>query len=988
MASHSSPLRIPWVQGRRAFSNSLPVQATKSIPPKRPRYFPNKGYDPPLETQRQGTLPLSRSSKARPSPSTTGTATSTGDGVEQLGFLKTLSATITAPPLSDSKHTRPSTQHYPKVGQGNSSQLCLFEPDSFYKPEPGSNPDPQPIPAQLRFTGGNRAITSDQFRLATLVFSDAEALWSRYQRLKESGQNRMITRSTYNQLLTLILKAGVQKPRDIIGAQTQTTEPGTPDQLHPEAIDRNMQLRRIESGEYFTRPPTLGHYGFNAQWRERIEQLCRDWVSALDVSLGLEQRTHTNTASISGGHRTDNPNPVSTVPEASSGTLNSETSAVHPPETRPSAEPLLTLDDLELIVCALMAAERPDQAWECIERLAQRGIVPAAASFDYFFSYYARTGQYQRIYPLMTTIKQWNLIPRVFHYGILVHISTKDPRTLPQADRYLDEMKAVGLAPNAYIYGPLLIAHTRLGHRDRARELSLEILQSPILKDVQTYNMIIWALGHTGQIDALWRLYFRMRSSPLATSRRSTHSTATASPGDRVPVPDHYTYSILFSLLMKRRDSARLQILKQDWLASSVGWNPHICSQWMSYWCENGHLDAALKMLRLMPSRGINPTAINYLAIITGLCQTGQADEALKVLDTMDQQGLAPTVNVFNRLIESFAGRGDSLAVSGLRRRMRFAKIREDASTQNAILKGLVTLGRLRQAADEFEYWVSVCHKDPSALYRPNHATYYTMIPVYIQLKESIQAVTLVRQCHVDFPDYRGSVWIRFAQTCYLHRAPEILKSGYKCWKVLQSGTASPNARSLDGTPTPSSETTPSTANPADETAINTYTSFLNALSGFGKPWARACLEVWKDMKASRGSLNHKSVTILLKAAQRLGQRDRVDEVVAWARESGLVFSLLNYHQLLTCRARFRQTDLILPTLVAMGESGLAGPQAVGIAPTRETFDLLLSLESVRRNFELIDGITAHLTNYYPHVLPIWNESMRTNHRKPHPKSE
>ncbi|KAJ1658304.1 hypothetical protein IWQ61_002427 [Dispira simplex] len=927
LRSPLSRTEIIWCGLTQPSSNFRREISTYTIPysnkrrPNVDRYYqPSKGYDPPIDTLRH------RSLRYTPVPPTPSTTDPTKPPSEPLGFLFNPQAgshnnklDSSPQPVTQMLVSNQPVQHPSHLSATTTNQTTLF------------------------FTNSDASVSVEHLRLITQLFTDSEALWSRYQKLKEKGENRDIPRDVFHRLLSLILEAGELRAIDARLTERRAANPGVMAWAPLPQRSGTIQLERIKSGEYHLASSLIKGYGLNTKWQQRIVQLCWDWVHI------ISQRVST---------------PLATPSSLDSTSLDDRQGRV------------VQLEDVDLLIKALVAAGNVQKAQQSLDMLISSGIVPQATTLNYLFLAYHRARDISKTEMLVKRMQSWRLGFSAFQYNILIDLYARSSAHFPTAQTYFAKLKESELALSAYSYTPLMTALAKQHRRAEVHELARELLKSGIRLTLPAYNITLWCLGQVGEIEMLWKVYYRMRHAHDVKGVRETSAQHW-----ETPAPDGVTYSILFSVLMKHQDKVRLPVVQQHWLDSNIGWSPHLCSQWMAYWCAHGQLDTALKMLQLMPSRGITPNAVVYLSVITGLCQANRLKEAYQYLEQLEKQGVIPTLAIFNRLIQGFAVDGDVLAVKALRRKMSNYEISEDAVTQNALLTGLVAQDKLRPAVWEFERWL---HQSSTGdglpkSQQPSLASYLLMIPVYLRLREVDQALCLTHQLRQSFPTADQSIWVSMARTCAQHQLSSIIGKIYQAWE--QYYHEFPAARIA--APTPEFNNTTNSTKPQVHPITGVYSAFIHAFSFLRK--RHYVLEAWGNIQLSDLPLDTGTISVMLRACCRMRLVDQVAKVLAWAKRQGVVLNLQNYNVLLSCYGFHKRPDCMFEVLtVLMPGPGAGGLQLDATVPTRIIFEIYLSFPEIWQGYPDSTYITKareHITLQYPLLLGAWEqacESKRT----------
>ncbi|KAJ1969416.1 hypothetical protein IWQ62_000638 [Dispira parvispora] len=905
-------LTQPSSKFRRELSTGAILYSNKRRPNVDRYYQPSKGYDPPIDTLRHRSL---RYTPLPPTPTD-----STKPPSEPLGFLFN--------PQPSSRDNKPNASPQP-APQASSSSWPGQHPDHSSATEANGS--------TLFFTNLDASVSVEHLRLITQLFTDSEALWSRYQKLKEKGENRDIPRDVFHRLLSLILEAGELRTSDARLTERRAADPGVMAWAPLPQRSGTIQLERIKGGEYHDASSLIKGYGLNAKWKQRIIQLCWDWVHIISQRVSEPPAT-----------------PPSLVPTS----LDDRQGQV------------VQLGDVDLLIKALVAAGSVQKARQSLDLLISSGIVPGAATLDYLFLAYHKARDIANTENLVKCMQSWRLALSELQYHILIDLYSRSATHLSTAQAYFNRLKESGLAVSAYSYTPLMNALAKQHCRSEVLELARELLKSGVRLTLPAYNITLWCLGQVGEIELLWKVYYRMRHAHTVKRVRETSAQHW-----ETPAPDDVTYSILFSVLMKHQDKVRLPVVQQHWLDSNIGWSPHLCSQWMAYWCAHGQLETALKMLQLMPSRGITPNAVVYLSVITGLCQANRLKEAYQYLEQLEKQSVVPTLAIFNRLIQGFAVDGDVLAVKALRRKMSRYEISEDAVTQNALLTGLVAQDKLRPAVWEFERWLRQSNTGDGLPkpQLPNLASYLLMIPVYLRLKEVDQALSLTHQLRQSFPTADQFIWVSMARTCAQHQLSNIIGKIYQAWENYYHEFSVAQTASTAQEVTNTTNGTKAQAHPI----TGVYSAFIHAFSFLRK--RHYVLEAWGNLQLADLPLDTGTISVMLRACSRMGLVDQVAEVLTWAKRQGVVLNIQNYNVLLSCYGFHKRPECMLEVLtVLMPGPGAGGLQLDATVPTRTTFEIYLSFPDIWQDYPnalYIVKAREHIALQYPLLLGVWEQA-------------
>ncbi|KAJ1983137.1 hypothetical protein H4R34_001451 [Dimargaris verticillata] len=915
--------------------------------------IPNHGYEPPIDTKRHQTIPFTPASSDNAEPA------------KPLGFLSGFQPSST-PATQPKREPRPPSR-------GPSSRAVQAQRSSPAEPQ---------IPS-VYFSPREAPISAKQYRLVTQVFTNPEALWQYYQRLKGQGKHDQLMPDVYRQTLQTIMDAGRPLKHDrTLSQQTKLPEPGVTRELKPAQFNRQIQMERLKTGEYHLEPqdPAVKQFKwrFTGQWERRIAQLCWDWVAMVATKLSVRTTT-------------DGPSSLATIfPELM------ETPLPQPTQMLPGDSPMTVLptttsaqlltgvfciQDFKLIIQALVAVQRADLAQRALSLLAQCGIHPATPILDPLFLHYYSQRDPKGMRSLLQQMYRWNLAPSQFQYSTLIALHAQDPAQLPRAIAYYEEMKTHGWWPNQYAYCPIIMGLAHQRDREGVKLWCRRLLQSETSMSIQAYNIVLWSLGRTQQLEVMWKVYFRMRHQVIADTPQLTVRPHAEADEWQSPAPDSATYTIMLDAFMRAKDVVRVAVLQRDWQASRVGWSAHICNTWIKYWCENGQLENANKMLQLMPARGISPTEVNYLTIITQLCRRGRHEDAHHYLTQMQAQGLSPTLPIFTRLIRSYAEAKNLAMVDQLLDQMRCLGISGNAMTQNAVLVGLMHCYRYHEAIRWFNTWNATASRSGAQdCPAPNWETYCLMATMYLRMRKVPLALVLVDEQRARLPDAQHGIWVRLAQACARHHLPKALNLLYDAW-VARLPKDFSHSPCTSGPETSSTDLTnrcgPRIPPLGGKEPPNPYSGVCQAfMHAFSFLWRKPDFQrVWTDMERWQLPVDAAGLTILFRACGRLGLPVELKQTQKLAQRQGLALNLANFHALLSSHGFLNQPQAMVHTIT--GDMHLQQPSPV--VPTRTTLEIALSFPCMWRakvptsptlsgSYRVIHG---HIATHYPDLVPV-----------------
>jgi len=167
---------------------------------------------------------------------------------------------------------------------------------------------------------------------------------------------------------------------------------------------------------------------------------------------------------------------------------------------------------------------------------------------------------------------------------------------LEQAEKYFQQMLALGIAPDVPAYNGLANAYAKGGQSDAAFDL-VRVMESRNLQpSLITFNTLIDSCAHSGNISRALGVLDMIKARGM--------------------IPNARTYSSLI----------------------------HTC-------CQAKDMDQALQLLTKMREECFDPTDVTLSLVMHGLGQSGDLQRAFDVLEAMKDKGLRPNVVTMSSLV-------------------------------------------------------------------------------------------------------------------------------------------------------------------------------------------------------------------------------------------------------------------------------------------------------------------------------------------------
>jgi len=255
--------------------------------------------------------------------------------------------------------------------------------------------------------------------------------------------------------------------------------------------------------------------------------------------------------------------------------------------------------DYSAMIRLFAAQSMADDARAMLEEMQQAGMAPDNVAYNMVLSACSNAGQGSQASALLAQMTDADIV--TYNTRLKGCVKTKD---VQQAFDIYEELKASSIQPTQVTYGTLLEVCTRAQDLTRARQVLKMMTEANIPKNNIVYTSMIKGLAAAGQVKEAMEVFEELQR-------------------DASVKPD----VICFSVLIKGQ-------------------------------CDQGDLDAALKLLEALLEAGHTPDEILFNNLLSGCAQKPHVQLGEKILADMVHHGIKPTMATFSIMLKMYSKAG------------------------------------------------------------------------------------------------------------------------------------------------------------------------------------------------------------------------------------------------------------------------------------------------------------------------------------------
>ncbi|KAJ4843877.1 hypothetical protein Tsubulata_024355 [Turnera subulata] len=322
------------------------------------------------------------------------------------------------------------------------------------------------------------------------------------------------------------------------------------------------------------------------------------------------------------------------------------------------------------LINGLCKVGRQDEGLKLMERMRlQTGCAPTAPTYNCLIDGLCRAGEIERAKELFEDMQKDGVEPNVITMNSMIGGMCRNGR-IHSAVEFLKEMQGKGLKANSVTYTAFITAFCGVNNIAKAKEFFDQMLTTGTTPDAIVYYSLISGLSQAGRMDEASFVLSRMREAGFR--------------------PDRLCYNVLLGGLCRTNKKDRAYELLQEMEESGLKPDAVTYNTAISYFGKIGDLQSASRALTKMVEDGIVPTVVTYGAIIHAYCSDGKIDDAMKIFEQMKAASkIPPNTVIYNILIDSLCKNKEVKRALSLMEDMAMVGVRPNATTYNAIFKGL-----------------------------------------------------------------------------------------------------------------------------------------------------------------------------------------------------------------------------------------------------------------------------------------------------------
>ncbi|KAG5246559.1 pentatricopeptide repeat-containing protein [Salix suchowensis] len=235
------------------------------------------------------------------------------------------------------------------------------------------------------------------------------------------------------------------------------------------------------------------------------------------------------------------------------------------------------------------------------------------------------------------------------------------------------------------------------------------IKQPMISKDVDSYNVVIRALGRRKYIDFMVNVLHELRVDGVSMNLE--------------------TLSIVMDSLVRaqeefglERDAESLNVLLQclcrrshvgaanSYFNSVKRKIPFNCMTYnviIGGWSKFGRVSEMQRVFEEMEEDGLSPDCLSFSYLLEGLGRAGRIEDAVKIFGSMEEKGCVPDTNVCNAMISNFISVGDLDECMKYYRCLLSKNCDPNIDTYTRMISGLIKASKVADALEMFNDMLS-----------------------------------------------------------------------------------------------------------------------------------------------------------------------------------------------------------------------------------------------------------------------------------------
>ncbi|KAF6162733.1 hypothetical protein GIB67_029002 [Kingdonia uniflora] len=307
---------------------------------------------------------------------------------------------------------------------------------------------------------------------------------------------------------------------------------------------------------------------------------------------------------------------------------------------------LPTLHTYNTMIWGFFISLKAETATRFFEEMKSRGIIPNVITYNTMINGYCRVKQIDEAEKFFVELKESNLIPDVVSYTTMIKGYVSADR-VDDGLKLFDEMSSSGIAANDVTYSTLLPGLCDAEKLPEARRILGEMVESQFAPtDNSVFLKLISCYCKSDNLD--WAVDVLNGMIRLNVPTEAAHYSI---------LIESFCNGGAYDKAVKLLDSViEKEILLNPQSTSEM--EPSAYNQIIGHLCTNGETKKAETFFRQLMKKGVqDPVAFNNL--LRGHSEEGTLDSAIEIVKIMGRRGVAVDADVYKLLVECFLKKGE-----------------------------------------------------------------------------------------------------------------------------------------------------------------------------------------------------------------------------------------------------------------------------------------------------------------------------------------
>jgi pentatricopeptide repeat protein len=244
------------------------------------------------------------------------------------------------------------------------------------------------------------------------------------------------------------------------------------------------------------------------------------------------------------------------------------------------------------------------------------------------------------------------------------------------------------------------------------------IKQPMISKDVDSYNVVIRALGRRKFIDFMVKFLHELRVEGVSMNSETLSIVIDSLVRARRVYKAIQMFGNLEEEFGLERDAESLNVLLQclcrrshvgaanSYFNSVKGKIPFNCMTYnviIGGWSKFGRVSEMQRVFEEMEEDGFSPDCLSFSYLLEGLGRAGRIEDAVMIFGSMEEKGCVPDTNVYNAMISNFISVGNFDECMKYYRCLLSKNCDPNIDTYTRMISGLIKASKVADALEMFD---------------------------------------------------------------------------------------------------------------------------------------------------------------------------------------------------------------------------------------------------------------------------------------------